>query len=128
MPRYLVHRKSDGEQVYDYTADSAVEWTGMPFAEFDHTEQAEPVPDAQPPVYGGRRRLAHLEFLQLLTAEERIAIRAAAKVSPIIDDYLYLLDNASEIDLDSEAAVGGVTSLEAAGLLAAGRAAEVLNG
>jgi hypothetical protein len=92
----------------------------------------EPSPDA--PVvtdyhkYGGRRTLSKLEFLELFTSEERIAIRQARGSSAALDDYLYLMELAEDVDLDSTKTQGGVMMLEQAGILASGRAQEILNG
>jgi hypothetical protein len=78
--------------------------------------------------YGGRRILSKLEFLELFTAEERIAIRQARGSSAALDDYLYLMELAEDVDLDSQKTQGGVMMLEQAGILASGRAQEILNG
>ena len=79
-------------------------------------------------VYGGRRILSKLEFLELFTSAERISIRTARGQGASLDDYLYLLELAEEVNLDSANTQGGVMMLEQAGILAAGRAAEILNG
>jgi hypothetical protein len=71
-------------------------------------------------------RLTKLAFLNRFTADERIAIRAAAAQSPAIADYLAMLDAAQDVDLTDARTVGGAAALEAAGLIGAGRAAEIL--
>lgn len=43
MTTYIVTRKADGAEVYRYSADAPIEWTGMGFADHDHTEYVEPV-------------------------------------------------------------------------------------
>lgn len=129
MPLYSVIRKSDQAEIYRYGSAEPIEWFGMEYATHDHFEVVEP--EAPAPVvtlYGGRRELSPLEFLRLLTAEERITIRQAAKVSPAVDDYLDLLDKAQTVNLDNVDVVGGLSMLEGGGLLAAGRAQEILNG
>ena len=91
----------------------------------------EPSPDepvVPSTVYGGRRLLSRLEFLRLFTVTERITMRAAAKQSPVMEDYLQLLDLALEISLDDPDTMAGVQMMEGAGLLELGRAAEVLRG
>jgi DNA-binding MarR family transcriptional regulator len=70
--------------------------------------------------------VTRLAFLQRFTAQERVAIRAAAAQNPGIEDYLQMLNVADEVSLTSATTVGGVQSLEAAGLIASGRAAEIL--
>lgn len=79
-------------------------------------------------VYGGRRTLSRLEFLALFSGGERVAIRQARGANPVLDDYLYMLEIADGVNLDSETTQSGLAMLEQAGILATGRAAEVLNG
>lgn len=71
-------------------------------------------------------KLTKLEFLNRMTADERIGIREAAKVSPAIHDYMAMLDAAQDVDLTDARTIGGVQALEAAGLIGEGRAAEIL--
>lgn len=70
--------------------------------------------------------VSKLEFLNRFTTPERVTIRTAAKASPAVEDYLELLNAAEEVRLTSETTIQGVNALEAAGLIAAGRAAEIL--
>jgi len=62
-----------------------------------------------------------------MTQAERIAIRAAGATNPVVNDYIELMNAVTDVvhldDLDTAA---GVHALEAVGLLAAGRAAEIL--
>lgn len=81
-----------------------------------------PVVVPPPPV----RVLSKVAYLKRFTQTERINIRAAAAVNPVVDDYVQLLNLTNEVDLDAPDTVGGVNALEAAGLLSAGRAAEIL--
>lgn len=71
-------------------------------------------------------QLTKLAFLNRFTAEERITIRTAAAQSPAVHDYLEMLDAAQDVDLTDLRTIGGVQVLEASGLLAAGRGAEIL--
>ncbi|MBK8752359.1 MAG: hypothetical protein IPL99_12250 [Candidatus Competibacteraceae bacterium] len=66
-----------------------------------------------------------LEFLKRLTPPERIAIRTSA--NPIVNDFRYMLENAPSIRLDNTDTVNGTNDLEAIGLIAVGRAAEILS-
>jgi hypothetical protein len=70
--------------------------------------------------------LTKREFLERFTAEERVAIRTAAQNSMAVQDYLELVNVSDAIDLTYATTVAGVQALEAAGLIALGRAAEVL--
>lgn len=72
-------------------------------------------------------RLTHDQLLRRLTPAEFKAIRAAAKVSDDVDMWLYRFERAHEINLSDQDTISGFLSLESAGLLAAGRAAEILS-
>lgn len=120
MSNYIVERRDTGEVVYAYGADFAVEWPDYPFAEFNHILQ-KPVEAA--PV---ERIVTKLEYLRRFTMEERITIRQAATQSPVLSDYLAMLELAQDINLDDADTIGAVSMLEAAELIAPGRAAEIL--
>lgn len=125
---YVVTNKETGALVYEYQSDVPVEWNGMEFATHDHTEK--PVVNEDGSIEGEivGRIMTKLEFLRRFTAEERVAIRTVAKSNVQIEDYLALLELADEVNTRDSDTRGGVQMLEAAGLLAAGRAAEILNG
>lgn len=78
------------------------------------------------PLVAQDRHLAPASFKRRLTQPERIGIRQAAKVSDEVYDFMDLLDTSKFIDLDDPLTQYGLQQLEAAGLLAAGRAAEIL--
>ena len=122
MAEYIVTRKSDGVEVLRYSAAQAKEVNGFDLVDYEHTEW---IPDAQP-VAPTSHTLTKLEYLRRFTTEERVAIRAAAASNPVLDDYLKLMELAQEINLDDPDTVAAVQMLEQAGLIAAGRAAEVL--
>ncbi len=125
MPTYIVTNKQTGAEVYRYFNDIPIEWDGMSFADCDHTAEPEPAPVPPAPAVG--RVMSKLEYLRRFTQVERIAIREAAKQSPELDDYLRLLELAEEINTVDVDTIAAVRMLEAAGLLMAGRAAEVLS-
>lgn len=50
MTTYVVTLKATGAEVYRYSADAPIEWSGMELATHDHTAQAEPAAPAEPPV------------------------------------------------------------------------------
>lgn len=68
-----------------------------------------------------------LAFKQRLTQAERIAIRAAAAANPVVYDFLDILDSATFVDLHRQDTIDGINAMESAGLLAEGRATEILN-
>lgn len=84
--------------------------------------------------YGGRRMLSKVELIALFSDTEYAGILIAAKQSAAIEGWIKKLDYATPdayghaVDLDSANMQAGIRALETAELLAAGRAAEVLNG
>jgi hypothetical protein len=83
-----------------------------------------PAPVVAPPP---PRLITPYAFKARMTSAERIAVRAAAVTTPAIHDYMDLLDSARQVDLDHADTVAGTQALEAGGLLAAGRAAAILD-
>ncbi len=124
MTTYTVTRKSDSQEVYRYSADAPIEWSGMEFATHEHAPEADTsgITDVTPTSYTWTK----LEYLRRFTQAERIAIRAAAKAIPELEDYLQLLELASEVRSDDPDIMGALQMLEAGGLIAAGRAQEIL--
>lgn len=120
MAEYVVYERDTGNIVYAYTADQASDFPEYPFAQFSHVLKK---PDLVAPV---QRVITKLEYLRRFTTTERVAIRAAAAANPVLDDYLKLMELAQEINLDDQDTVSAVNMLEQAGLIALGRAAEVL--
>lgn len=77
-----------------------------------------------PPPVPREMQLTKLQFLRLFTAPERIAIRASS--DPVIVDFMQLLDLAQDVRLDDPDTVQGLHYLESDGLIAPGRAHEIL--
>lgn len=124
MPEFIVTRRATGEVVYAYSADEATDFPEFPFAQFNHTIKAtieQPVP---------AREISGVSYLRRFTQAERIAIRSAAAGSAVLDDYLKLLDitiaQGGVVNLDDPDTIAAVNMLESVGLIATGRAAEVL--
>jgi len=97
-------------------------------------EQIPDAPETQPPPKQQRRHVTRLAFRNRFTAAEKVAIELAALDSEetrvqaaTIRAYMKDVDAATFIDLDRADTRAGVQLLEAVGLLAAGRAAEVLD-
>lgn len=98
------------------SADESVigkHWTGSAW------EAVAPLPVPPAP-------LTQLEFLRRFTATERITIRAST--DPIIVDFMHLVNLAQDIRLDDPDTIMGVGYLEQQGLIAEGRAEDILNG
>jgi hypothetical protein len=127
MTTYAVTRKSDGVEVYRYSADAPIPWVGFEFATHDHTEYVELVPVVDQPV-APVRVWSRIEFLRKFTPTERITIRTVAKQNAQLDDFMFLLEAAQEVHSDNADVLAGLSMLEAAGLIGKGRAAEILNG
>lgn len=125
MTTYLVTLKATCAEVYRYQSDAPVEWNGMEFVTHAHTAVVEVV---EPPAPAVVQVWTRIEFLRRFTAPERIAIRSAAKVNADLDDFMFLLEAASEVHSDNADVAGGLALLEAAHLIGAGRAQEILNG
>ena len=83
-----------------------------------------PPPPEPPPV----DELNKIDFLRLFTQAERITIRQAAKVNPEVEDYQDMLNQAVIVRLSDPDIQTGILALEAANILAPGRAAQILAG
>lgn len=83
-----------------------------------YSEPVEPEPE---------KKLSKLKFKQRMTAAERIGIRAAGELDPVIFDFMDLQKDATYIDLSLPETIQGVQYLEAKGHLVAGRASEILD-
>lgn len=123
MANYAVQNRSTGEIVTAYTADAPSHADIYPFDTYNHIPQ----PEVVVPVV---REVSGISYLRRFTQAERIAIRGAASQSAVLDDYLKLLDatisQGGMVNLDDEDTVAAVQMLEQVGLIAAGRAAEIL--
>jgi len=143
MPIYSVTRKTDGAEVHRYMTGEPTETPfgaggpAYPFAEFDHTEYVE---GAQPESPAGPVRITKFAFRSRFTASEKAGLELAAlhNAALAIDHPSNLLAaalranmadqrDAEFIDLQYPATRAGVQQLEAAALLAAGRAAVILD-
>lgn len=70
--------------------------------------------------------LTKFQFLSRFTKEERILIRNTAKTNDQLFDFMQMLELSGEIQLTNPETTSGVRFLEVAGLLAAGRADQIL--
>lgn len=78
------------------------------------------------PVLQHKENLSVLAFRSRFTDAEKIAIYTAAKTNVQVQIWLDDLMAASDVNLDDSRTIAGVQALEAAGLIGAGRAAEIL--
>jgi len=119
MSNWVVENRLTGVVEYAYGADLPEHFDIYPLTDYNHVLQ-KPV-DAEP-----QRLVTKLEYLRRFTATERITIRTASKTNAVLEDYLAMLELAQDINLDDTDTVGAVQMLEAAGLIAEGRATEIL--
>lgn len=71
-------------------------------------------------------RIEPFDFLSRFTPAERAAIRTASMANGTIADYVAMVSASKSVVLTDDLTVTGVQALEAAGLIAAGRGAEIL--
>lgn len=119
MSNWIVQTRLTGEVVHAYGADDPGHYDVFPLDTYNHVKAVTTEPVVE-------RRVSKVEYLRRFTSDERIAIRQAATVSPVLDDYLEMLKLAEEINLDDADTMAAVNMLEHGGLLSAGRAAEIL--
>jgi len=120
VANWKVEERLTGNVVYAYGADAPDHFDLYPLDTYNHTL----VPDvASPPP---ERIITKLEYLRRFTSNERIAIRTAALSNAVLNDYMALLELAQEVNLDDPDTVSACQMLEQAGLIGAGRAAEIL--
>ncbi len=140
MTTYRVTRKSDGAEVYRYTNDEPLDLDLFPFATHDHTEEVAP-PEPEPVLQVVR--ITKLAFRNRFTQTEKVTIEMASADNPAatlqqrqlaasLRATLADQRDASHIDISQATASGlqtraGVHALEALGLIAAGRAAVILD-
>lgn len=84
----------------------------------------EDVPEPEPePV----RNITRLAFRNRFTTSEKVAIYTAAESNVLLRVFLDDLANSQEVDLDFPGTIEGVMALEHFGIIAEGRAAEILS-
>lgn len=86
---------------------------------YDSDKAERPVSIKPPPI-------TKLEYMGRFTDDELIAIYTAAKTNVAIEVWLEKFKLASEIDLQDQRTIDGLTALEAAGILVSGRVSEIL--
>lgn len=86
------------------------------------TEPTSVLPEPRPETFN----ITALAFLQRFTAEERLAIREAARANGAIEDFLALVQTARFIELHNPATLAGLNYLVSLDLLSDTRAVEIL--
>lgn len=86
----------------------------------------EPLPADALIISAGQPIITKLQFLQRFTQEERIAIREAAKTNPYVEDFLELLNAASEVNVEYQPTIDAIDALIGLGLIAAASKPDIL--
>lgn len=85
------------------------------------------LPQETRPIQSTTATISKREFLKKFTPAEYAAIKTAANANPTLDWYWQQFLLAEFINMSDPDTMGGIQLLEAAGLIAAGRAAEILS-
>lgn len=140
MTTFAVTRKSDQAELYRYSADAPIEWSGMEFATHDHTAQVEE--PFVPVVPTGSRKITKFAYRKRFTPAEKTAIEMASlddPTKPMAQRAIAASLRASQADAASatfidltpgpllEETRAAMMPLEAFGLLAAGRVSAILD-
>ena len=134
MPVYTVTRRSDGAEVHRYAAAAVVE-AAWPLADFEHAELAD---DGSPVAYAGPWQITKFAFRSRFTQAEKVGIEIASlddPAAPMEQRALAATLRANQMDVAAAEFVdlkrpdtrAGVQALEQYGLIAAGRAAAILD-
>lgn len=137
MKTFRVIRKEDGVAVYEYQSEIAIEWTGMEFTTHDHVEVIPPV-EPPPVVETVDRKITKLAFRNRFTLTEKVTIELAAvdnvsdpmekrQLAAALRANMADQRDATFIDLNDAITRQGVMMLETYGLIAPGRAAQILD-
>ena len=84
-------------------------------------------PGYTPPAPPAPTKIATLAFLKRLSSTERQTIITVARTNAMVQDLYNNLLASIEVDVTDGDTVAGVTMIEQAGLLASGRATQILN-
>lgn len=127
MTYYVITRE---DQVLAITFESPYDWN-LPNISISKFENS-PLPDLNTmtwdPIIDNFVKSSNvytkLEFLNRFTAQERINIRSSS--DPIVEDFMELLNAASEVDKTYPDTIAGMNYLVSAGLLTQQRLEEIL--
>ena len=129
MTVFVVIEKATGNERYRY--DSAQLLVAeYPLDSFDHVPLPEGATELPPPAV---RRLTKLQFIERLGADFD-KLFAASKVDINVEKFVRMIDwatpdpDGTSIDLADPRVITALTRFEQAGLIATGRAEEILNG
>lgn len=124
MIHWTVEDRITGEVVYAYGADMPSHYETFPLEQYNHILQ-------KPVVIPIQRRVTKLDFVGRL-GEDFDTLFDASKTVVDVEKFMRMLDwatpeaDGTSIDLDDPRVVYAMNAFEQAGLIAAGRAAEIL--
>lgn len=136
MKHFRITEVATGNVVHEYNSESEIIYELYPAPDFVTTEV--PVEGESAPAYSGSWRITKLAFRNRFTQAEKVAIEIAGLDNPAATMQQRAqaaalrasqqdVAVATFIDLKRADTRAGVQALEAAGLLAAGRAAAILD-
>ncbi len=96
-------------------------WTGVEWVLVDYVE---PVIPPTPPT--PKPTISKVTFLKRLTSQEFKSIRQSAKNDGDVDMFMFLFEQAGDVNLEDPDTVGGVQMLVAKGILTQQRADAIL--
>ncbi|MCU7917060.1 MAG: hypothetical protein KZQ95_01725 [Candidatus Thiodiazotropha sp. (ex Epidulcina cf. delphinae)] len=117
----IVSPTLDHPGMVDVTAQPAV-GPGWAYDGVEFSAPTPPDPGPAPAVY----QITPTELLRRFTITEKAAIVAAQSTDPIVGAFMFTLQAARSIDSDNQDLIDGVKYMESQGLIAVGRAAEIL--
>jgi hypothetical protein len=109
----MIYKLKNGDRI---VADEAFIAAYHPDAEL---EIETPAPEIKQPI-------SVLDFRNRFTQDEKIAIYTAAKSVVAIQVWIDDLASAKDVNVTHDQTIAGINALESAGLIGAGRAAEIL--
>ena len=135
MAHFRATNKTSGEVIEYDAALPQSEHLGEGWR-LEEVSEAFVAPDApvDTRMYGGRRWLTKVEFVELLGFSNYVAILAAARTDPAIEAWVRLVEltamNADQtsVFLDDPRMQPSLSAFESAGLIAAGTTERVMNG
>lgn len=136
MKIFDVIDKETGQLAYSYESDVAVEWDAFPYSQYEH--KSKDIQSVSPVEVVSPVRITKLAFRNRFTTTEKAALEFAASDDPslpaatrqfkaMLRAYLNDVNAATYVDLTRADTKQGVSMLEQYGLIASGRAAQILD-
>lgn len=111
---------------YQITSTGNVVIADQAFMDAVHANDYTLIPDDPVPIDPATRILTKLEYMDKFTDAELAGIYTAAKTVVQVEIWLEKFKLATDVNLDDPRTLTGLQAMEAGGLLADGRAAEIV--